>query len=125
MTETQAKPRKVAKIVLDRPPLKDVRLILFTALGFLGGIILGGILFLLERYENADFPEILESHEQQPYIWFWVLAGGLVGFILGWCWDRSVTARIEMVEAPGLGRRRATSTGTSLVRVDVSGRSRY
>ena len=125
MTETQAKPRKVAKIVLDRPPLKDTRLILFTALGFLGGIIIGGVLDLLENYENADFPHVLETPEQQPYIWFWVLAGGLVGFILGWCWDRSVTARIEMVEAPGLGRRRAAQTSTALVRMDVSGRSRY
>ncbi len=117
--------KKIAKIVFDRPPLNDMRLLLALALGMAGGVVLGGLMWLIESHrDNPDFPSMYEAPEQAAYIWCAVIVGLLAGFGIGWGWQRETTARIEMVEPPDMGRRRR-STSTAMVRVDTSGRSRY
>jgi hypothetical protein len=123
-TETTQVKRKIPKIVIDRPPLADTRLLLALACGMVGGIVVGGILWLLMLTgESTDFPQALRTPEQPPYVWAWVLIGMLGGFMFGWGYKRETTVRLEKVDAPDMSRRRSTST--ALARIDISGRSRY
>jgi hypothetical protein len=123
-TKTTQK-RKIPKIVIDRPPLSDTRLLLALACGMAGGLLFGVILWLLmERGETDAFPKILEAPEQSPYVWGWVVVGMILGFMFGWGYKRETTARLEKVDAPEPTRRRR-STSTALARIELSGRSRW
>ena len=123
-TESTQTRRKIPKIVIDRPPLAETRLLLALACGMAGGILVGAILWLLMLGgESADFPHALLAPEQSPYIWGWVIIGMLGGFMFGWGYKRETTVRLEKVDAPDMSRRRSTST--AIARIDLSGRSRY
>ena len=123
-TQAQTEKRKIPKIVFDRQPLKKLRFLLITLAGLALGVLVAWLFYWLGNGENTEFPPVFEDPEL--YGWFYALGllGLVCGIVFGWSWERAVTARIEMVEAPPLGRRR-TATSTAMVRVDVSGRSRY
>jgi hypothetical protein len=124
-THTGSK-KKIAKIVIDRPPLSDTRLLLSLGCGMAGGLIIGAILWLLMLRGEADnFPKDMVAPEQSPYAWAWVTLGMIAGFMFGWGYKRETTARLDKVDAPEPRRRRTVSTSTALARVDVSGRSRW
>jgi hypothetical protein len=114
--------RRIAKIVFDRPPLRKLSFLLWTLAGLALGIGCGALLYFVGNDENPNFSAVLEHREL--YGWFYALAtvGLLGGIMIGWGFRRGVSARIETVELPPLGRRR--SAGTAMVRADL-GRSRY
>jgi hypothetical protein len=93
-----------------------------VTIGLLVGILVGGMFWLFMTRAEGDLNAALVAKECWPYMVSSALVGLIGGLILGWGWKREMSARIEMVDPP---RERRRSTSTAMVRLDISGRSRY
>ena len=117
------KPRKIGKIVFDRPPFKTGRFFMFAAIGLLAGLLFGVFFWWRVSGQVGEVGDALFVDQCWPYLTCSALVGLCAGIIFGWGWKRAVHARVEMVDPPRPPRR--ASTSTAVARVDISGRSRF
>ena len=116
-TASVRKMRKIPAIVVDRSSGSGRRLLIGLLLGVV--IALGGAVLLTLGAQHG--PEVIVPGARAglpPYVVASVVLGALLGLALGWCYKRSVTPRIEVVEIelPPPSLRLQLSRSSALVR---------